>query len=501
MRFAIVSDIHANMPAWKAVLTDIASNRIDRILCLGDAVGYGPQPLEVLSSLHQHVDAFCMGNHDAAACGKFSVERFTPLAAQLIAWTQKKLPRRALDFVGDFPLVLTGEGFRCAHGDFGDPSAFNYILAPGDAQASWNAAAEPLLFVGHSHTPAIHLIGASGTPHRIDAQDFSLEPGKRYIVNVGSVGHPRDGDLRACYVIHDTATGSVHFRRIPFDLDLYRAAMQSAGLPIDAAVFDRDPLERLAHVREDALFALNPGSPRGHDITPAQEISRYKTATRRWRNIALISLPLALLAIAVAVLVPRLMPRAEHNTSGAVITIPAQPLAPFLPSSDADNLLPPIPYFADGSLPGWRCAFASSQQRLTTQHAFPEPAIRLDAPVDTPHYFRIESPPVQITRELQRATFRGVVQSGENFNGAIYFTIEELGEADANGNYPVLRRDVKTPSRKSKADPTLATQFTTSKKFLANTRYLRVMAEGETSGVFTLTTFTLTPPDNKPSAK
>jgi len=122
MRFAIVSDIHANMPAWKAVLTDIASNRVDRILCLGDAVGYGPQPLEVLSSLHQHVDAFCMGNHDAAACGKFATERFTPLAAQLIAWTQKKLNRRALDFLGGFPLTLSGDGFRCAHADFSAPS-------------------------------------------------------------------------------------------------------------------------------------------------------------------------------------------------------------------------------------------------------------------------------------------------------------------------------------------------------------------------------------------
>lgn len=499
MRFAIVSDLHANMPAWKVVLADIASNRIDRILCLGDVVGYGPQPLEVLSSLHQHVDAFCMGNHDAAACGKLSVERFNPLAATLIEWTQKKLPQRAADFIAGFPLMLTGEGFRCAHADFADPSAFNYIIQPGDALPSWDAVTEPLLFVGHCHVPAIHLIGASKTPHLIDAQDFSLEPGKRYIVNVGSVGHPRDGDLRACYVIYDTATHSVHFRRIPFDIDLYRAAMQAADLPIDDAVFGRDPLAHLTPVREDAFFipALNPGTPRAKNVTPFQEISRYKRATRFWRKATLLSVVLALLALSTAVAVTYLAPAKSTPAPASVILIPAHPPPPFQPPSSAGNLLPPIPPYADGSLDGWQCALSSPQQRLSAQSAFPANTIRLVVPAGSPHYFRIDSPPIRIPKDLQRVTFRGQFQPGQDFAGTLHFVIEELGAANPDNTYPVLRRDVKIPTRKSAADPVLATQFTTPKKFLSNTRHLRVSIEGTTAGSLTLTTLTLTPLEAK----
>ena len=493
MRFAIVSDIHANMPAWKAVLTDIASNRVDRILCLGDAVGYGPQPLEVLSSLHQHVDAFCMGNHDAAVCGKLDAARFNPLAATLVGWTRKKLPNRAFEFLGGFPLMLSGEGFRCAHAEFSDPSAFNYIFEPNDAAPSWNAVPEPLLFTGHSHAPCIHLIGASQTPHRIGAQDFTLEPGKRYIVNTGSVGHPRDGDLRACYVLHDTETASVHFRRIPFDSDLYRAAMNTAGLPLDAAVFDCDPLAGLAQVRENDFFCTtrNPAScARG--VTPAQEISRYKRATLFWRKAAFFTTLAAVAAVSASVLLARFMPRgnpAPRDTPPGLITIPAMPLPPHRPPVRAANLLPLFPPYAEGSMAGWRCTFSSAEQRLVTSATS---SITLSAPPGEQCYFRIESPPIEIPGGVEKVQLTASIQPGVNFSSRdLRFIIEELGEPEAGGVYPVLRRADVTPVEKG-PKATLAKQHTTP-KFRAATRHVRVSLEGETAGVFTVTTFALAP--------
>ena len=493
MRFAIVSDIHANMPAWKAVLTDIASNRVDRILCLGDAVGYGPQPLEVLSSLHQHVDAFCMGNHDAAVCGKLDAARFNPLAATLVEWTRGKLPRRALDFLGGFPLMLTAGGFRCAHAEFSDPSAFNYIFEPADALASWAATAEPLLFTGHSHAPCIHIIGESRTPHRVEAQDFTLEPGKRYIVNTGSAGHPRDGDLRACYVLHDTETASVHFRRIPFDSDLYRAAARAAGLPLDAAVFDRDPLAGLAQLRENDFFttSLNPAAC-AHDVTPAQEISRYKRATLFWRKAALLSTLAALVAVTAAALLARFMPReppAPGEPPQGLVTTPALPLPPYQPLPGAANLLPPIVLASETSMTGWRCTFASPQQRLTANAS----NFTLSAPAGEPLYFRVESPPIQIPGGLKNARFVGTLQPGEHFSSRDFrFIIEELGEPDAQGAHPVLRRNDVNPVARPGPKATLEKKFTTP-KFRVATRYLRVSLEGETAGAFTLTAFALSP--------
>lgn len=494
MRFAIVSDIHANLPAWKAVLTDIASNRVDRILCLGDTVGYGPQPLEVLSSLHQHVDAFCMGNHDAACCGKLPTERFNPLAVTLIDWTRGKLTPRATDFLSAFPLVLTAPGFRCSHGDFSDPSAFNYVISPPDALPSWQTVPEPLLFVGHSHVPAIHLIGHSRHPHLIPAQDFVLEPGKRYIVNPGSVGHPRDGDLRASYAIHDTDTGTVTFRRIPFDIDLYLAALNDANLPVDQAVFSHDPLAALTPLREDQFFApaQTSATPRATNVTPAAEISRYKRATRLWQKTALLATLAAFAALLLAALAIKFSPRAPAPADALSITIPATPLAIFTPAPGAPNLLPPIPDHTDRALPGWRCLFNSTAQHVSTRYAHPANHILLHAPPGDPQPFRIESPPIKLPSGLQRATLRAQLQPGQNFNGTLSFILEELGDPSPDGTHPVLRRDHKTPSRRGNAT-LLATQFTTPKKFLTATRFLRLTIEGQTAGDATFTLLSLTP--------
>ena len=145
MRYAIVSDLHANLPAWTAVLLDLRSLDADRIICLGDLVGYGPQPAEVLRSVYAEVNHVVLGNHDAVVCGKLDGSLFNETARQIILWTRDRLNAQALRFLRSLPLSLRGGGFRCAHGDLADPAAFRYVIDPADAAPSWSAVEDRLL--------------------------------------------------------------------------------------------------------------------------------------------------------------------------------------------------------------------------------------------------------------------------------------------------------------------------------------------------------------------
>ena len=257
MRYAFVSDIHGNLTAWNTVLQDMAVHRIDRIVCLGDTVGYGPQPAECLQSVYARVHAMVLGNHDAVVGGRMSSSHFNDRARRAIEWTQARLGEPARRLFADLPMVLKGRGFRCAHGDFTDPAQFRYVFTPEDAAANFAAVPEPLLFVGHSHEACFFVTGESGAVYKLAPEDFALEDGKRYIVNVGSVGSPRDGDLRACYVIYDEEKKSVWFHRVAFDVDAVRAAVRAAdGLdPDDVQILRFAASRERATVREAPDFS------------------------------------------------------------------------------------------------------------------------------------------------------------------------------------------------------------------------------------------------------
>ena len=234
MRYAFVSDIHGNLPAWNTVLADLAVHRVDRIVCLGDVVGYGPQPAECLRGVYAHVHQMVLGNHDAVVAGKMSAESFNDRAQRMIEWTQTRLGENARALFSSLPLVLKGPGFRCTHGDFTDPAVFNYVRTEDDARANFAAVPEQLLFCGHTHEAAVFLTGESGNVYKIEPQDFELEEGKRYLVNVGSVGSARDGDPRASYVIYDEERRGIYFHRVPFDFGAFRSAVAAApGLDPD----------------------------------------------------------------------------------------------------------------------------------------------------------------------------------------------------------------------------------------------------------------------------
>lgn len=220
MRYAIISDIHANESALRNVLKDAAAQGAGTIVCLGDIVGYGPLPKETLALVRRSAATVLAGNHDDAVSGRQDADDFIDLAGDAVRRHRESLDADSLAWLRSLPYGCQIDGAIAAHGDFTDPKAFNYIDDEASAAANFKATDAQLMFVGHTHAPGLFLTGQSGTVYRLDPQDFSLEDGKRYIVNPGSVGYPRESDGTCCstYVIYDSTTRSVLFRRIPFSV-------------------------------------------------------------------------------------------------------------------------------------------------------------------------------------------------------------------------------------------------------------------------------------------
>ena len=234
MRYGVVSDIHANIQAWKAVLRDMKNNGVDVILCLGDVVGYGPNPAEVLDSCYEHVDYFILGNHDAVIGNRLDSSLFNDNAKYLIEWTRDQLNPAACDFFSDMPLRMEGDGFVCAHGELAMPGRFGYIYEAQDAIASFTSNQSPIMFVGHTHFPAKFVLDMNTNSVRKDLPgDAFLLPNERYLINAGSVGDPRDGNTAASYCIYDTESSMIKFRQVPFDIEKFRANLERAQLPVN----------------------------------------------------------------------------------------------------------------------------------------------------------------------------------------------------------------------------------------------------------------------------
>lgn len=490
MRYAIVSDIHANLQAWNAVLTDIATQKIDRILCLGDIVGYGPNPSEVLSSLYRHVDGFCIGNHDAVICGKLDAGLFNDHAREMIEWTRNQLSEKAVRFLSNLPLNLAGPGFRCTHGDFTDPAAFHYITDTESAAPSWQAAKEQLLFFGHTHVPAFFLIGNSGTTHELDPQAFILEPEKRYLINPGSVGNPRSGDALATYCTFESESGTVHWRSVPFDLDAFRSAVHEAGLnEADTHFLTLDPRRRLNAIREDVDFSpAQEASEKAQGVTASMELETLHKKARSWKRATLASLAIAFLGIASTISFLLLSPSA---TSIALL-LPAEPLIEAMPAAINGNWLPPFPQKIDQhNLKNW--SFRIDTPDITSIKMQAKdgvaPTLAITVKGNTPASFRVESAPIRVgSTGPPRFTLRSQLDRNDNYSGYVRYAIEQLG-AKESGVFPVLMRETKDP-------PPISSriQFSTDEdKIIPNAKFVRLVIEGEFSGKVIIATPTLTP--------
>jgi len=233
MRYAIFSDVHANRQAWEAVREDIVKQEADTLVCLGDVVGYGPRPLEVLAALRSVTANFVLGNHDAAACGRLDPSIFNERARTVIEWTREQLDEEALQFLMQVPLQMDGKELCFVHAEIVEPGEFGYVEGIGGAELNLKAMTASLGFIGHTHLPLAYTMPRrGGSVKQLPPHDFSVERGQQYLVNVGSVGEPRTTDVRASYVIYDDAARTVSFRKVAFDVEAYKADLLESGLDI-----------------------------------------------------------------------------------------------------------------------------------------------------------------------------------------------------------------------------------------------------------------------------
>ncbi len=230
MRYAVFSDVHANLEALQAVLDFFSGAHVNAYIFLGDIVGYGADPQACLSVLKTLRPLAVAGNHDWASVGRLDTDFFNAAARAAVAWTASRLTQDEHAFLADLELVKEGPDFYLVHGTLEAPERFDYMLDARRARRSFEMLDRRVCFVGHSHQPGVFIAHEGAIVYR-EAGEVDIEPEKRYIVNDGSVGQPRDGDPRACCCIYDDREGRLTFHRIPYDIKSAATKIRQAGLP------------------------------------------------------------------------------------------------------------------------------------------------------------------------------------------------------------------------------------------------------------------------------
>jgi diadenosine tetraphosphatase ApaH/serine/threonine PP2A family protein phosphatase len=231
MRLALLSDIHANLEALQGVLRDCESQQLDKICCLGDVVGYGCDPAECLALVQQSCSIVLMGNHEFAVLGKLSHETMNQVARHSLAVTKTQLVDRHLAYLDSLPFTAVLDDVLLVHASPHEPERWHYILSLPAAVCGFEAFTEQIAFFGHTHLPMIFSASSDGEHHARTGHSFDPDDDCRYLVNVGSVGQPRDDDPRACYVVYDTEAAEISYRRVEYDFRLTQQKMAKADVP------------------------------------------------------------------------------------------------------------------------------------------------------------------------------------------------------------------------------------------------------------------------------
>ena len=232
MRLGVIADIHGNFDALTAVLADMGT--VDRVLCLGDLVGYGPEPNECCARIRQLPGLVCVaGNHDLAAIGRVETESFNPWARAAVEWTALTLAPEQATFLAGLPLTAQVNGITLVHGLLPEP--MDYLQNTTDAARMFDAMTTPVGLVGHTHLAEYYLQEPDGGACRQiplwEGGEVMFRPDCRYIVNCGGVGQPRDGNPKASYGIVDSDLRGVFVRRVAYPVERVQAKMLAAGLP------------------------------------------------------------------------------------------------------------------------------------------------------------------------------------------------------------------------------------------------------------------------------
>ncbi len=237
MRYLFISDIHSNLEGFEKCM-ELAKGKYDHAVCLGDLVGYGPDPNAVIDRVREVASTVIRGNHDKACCGISDAEDFNIWAKLSTLWTRQTLTVEHLDYLRGLPEgPVTVDGFQIVHGSPADED--EYIVGPTQALPALRALSVQAVFFGHSHHQGGFMLSPEGRFQSIRAQSkddgqtyvLQLEDGARYLINPGSVGQPRDGDWRAGFAILDDTKHQVEYFRTPYNLDKTQEKMLKARLP------------------------------------------------------------------------------------------------------------------------------------------------------------------------------------------------------------------------------------------------------------------------------
>jgi predicted phosphodiesterase len=229
MRYAVIADIHANLEAFEVVLADTKEQKCTHYCCLGDVVGYNANPKECLDIVRSMGMPCVKGNHDEYCSSEEDLEGFNPHAAEAVNWTRKQLSPEDRKWLRDLKYVRLVASFSIVHATLDGPQRWGYVFDKLAAAASFTYQNTSVCFFGHTHVPVAFVRDSmvrGGTYSK-----FKVEPGKKYFVNVGAVGQPRDGNPKAGYVIYDMNEGTIELRRLDYDIPKAQKKIMEAGLP------------------------------------------------------------------------------------------------------------------------------------------------------------------------------------------------------------------------------------------------------------------------------
>jgi predicted phosphodiesterase len=229
MKYAVIADIHANLEALDAVLQDVKAQRCTHVVCLGDIVGYNASPKECLDIVRGMNVPCVKGNHDEYCSTAAPLGGFNPQAAEAVEWTRNQLTEDDRQWLGSLPYVQTVAGFTIVHATLDSPQRWGYVFDKLAAAASFAHQKTPLCFFGHTHVPVAFMqnsVVRGGT-----YQKFRVKSGRKYFVNVGAVGQPRDNNPKAAYATYDVDCQTIELHRVDYDIPGAQGRIKTAGLP------------------------------------------------------------------------------------------------------------------------------------------------------------------------------------------------------------------------------------------------------------------------------
>jgi predicted phosphodiesterase len=229
MRYAIIGDIHANLEALQTVLEDTRKEKVTHYACVGDVVGYASDPTACLDIIRKLDCPVVKGNHDEYASMDDECTNFRPEAADAIKWTRKQLSDDQRQWLRDLKFVRFVESFTIVHATLDMPQKWGYVMDKLAAASSFSYQNTALCFYGHTHHPCAFI--RDGVVKGGQFEKLRVEPGKKYFINVGSIGQPRDGNPLSAYVIYDMSTNIITLKRLPYDIKKAQEKIYAAGLP------------------------------------------------------------------------------------------------------------------------------------------------------------------------------------------------------------------------------------------------------------------------------